>query len=254
MKAALPGLVIGLGGAVALLGTALVVRWSRHAESPPVRQPDAPLVQGAAQPGSRVRERLHELRAALALANTPPRPATSDRIPAAGPETVSQVTPLADAARPESKSGAKPTPLTATAPLDAFAKDLPMLAKIALHDTDPERRLMAVSLLSASESPQVIPVLVQVLSDQDEDVRMAAVESLADFTGEAPVDAIESALNDSSADIRYEALSVLADIGGERARRALENALNDPDPDVRGLAAGVLDLEQLYEPTPAASR
>jgi HEAT repeat protein len=128
--------------------------------------------------------------------------------------------------------------------------DIPALKKVALQDADPERRLTAVTLLGASEDPEVIPILTEVLKDQDEEVRMAALESLADFTDEAPVEAIEVALDDSVAENRFEALSILGDIGGDRARAAVEKALNDPDEEVRSLAEGILDLED-DEPTPS---
>ncbi len=133
-----------------------------------------------------------------------------------------------------------PTPISWA----GFPGDIPLLSKIALEDTDPDRRMVAVSLLSGSDNPQVIPILVQALSDPNEDVRMAAVESLEDFTGETPVDAIESALNDPSADIRFEALSVLGDVGGERARNAVQRALGDPDSDGRALAEEIVETNQ----------
>jgi HEAT repeat protein len=128
--------------------------------------------------------------------------------------------------------------------IQAQPEDIPTLKHMALHDADPQRRLAAVTLLGASDDPDIIPVLAQALSDQDEDVRMAAIQSLADFTGEAPLEAIESALNDPSPDVRYEALEVLSDIGGERARRAVERvAQSDPDEDVRELAESILEFD-----------
>ncbi len=134
--------------------------------------------------------------------------------------------------------------------LEEDPEDIPTMKKIALEDADPDRRLAAVTMLGASESPEAIPVLAQALSDSDEEVRMAALQALADFTDEPPVDAIENALNDPTPDIRFEALSLLADVGGDRARGAIEKALNDPDEDVRNLAEGILDMENVYEPAP----
>jgi hypothetical protein len=147
----------------------------------------------------------------------------------------------APAARPPAE--APEHDVQAGALVDPQPEDIPTLKTMALQDADPQRRLAAVTLLGASDDPNVIPVLAQALSDQDEDVRMAAIQSLADFTGEAPVDAIESALNDSSPDVRYEALEVLSDIGGERARRAVQRALNDPDEDVQELAQSILEFD-----------
>ena len=126
--------------------------------------------------------------------------------------------------------------------LDAVAEDIGALTKVAFGDPDPERRLAAVELLSATEDPQVITVLARSLADENEEVRMAALQALSDFTGEAPAVAIEGALHDPSADIRYEAISMLAEVGTDRARAAIQQALNDPDEDVRFLAESVLEL------------
>jgi hypothetical protein len=126
--------------------------------------------------------------------------------------------------------------------LDNAAEDIGALTKVAFGDPDPERRLGAVELLSATEDPQVITVLARSLADQNEEVRMAALQALSDFTGEAPAVAIEGALHDPSADIRYEAVSMLAEVGTDRARSAIQQALSDPDEDVRFLAESVLEL------------
>jgi hypothetical protein len=128
--------------------------------------------------------------------------------------------------------------------LDDASEDIGALTKVAFGDPDPERRLAAVELLSATEDPQVITVLARSLADQNEEVRMAALQALSDFTGEAPTVAIEGALHDSSPDIRYEAVSMLAEVGSDRARTAIQQALNDPDEDVRFLAESVLDLHK----------
>ncbi len=128
--------------------------------------------------------------------------------------------------------------------LEQAAEDIGALTKVAFGDPDPERRLAAVTLLSATEDPQVITVLARSLADQNEEVRMAALQALSDFTGEAPTVAIESALHDASPDIRYEAVSMLAEVGTERARTAIQQALTDPDEDVRFLAESVLEMRK----------
>jgi HEAT repeat protein len=128
--------------------------------------------------------------------------------------------------------------------LEQVAEDIGALTKVAFGDPDPERRLAAVTLLSATEDPQVITVLARSLADQNEEVRMAALQALSDFTGEAPTVAIESALHDASPDIRYEAVSMLAEVGTERARNAIQQALTDPDEDVRFLAESVLEMHK----------
>jgi hypothetical protein len=142
--------------------------------------------------------------------------------------------------QPGAPAGGQPGAL----PSDEDPDDIPSLTRTYQQDPDPERRLAAVTLLGASDDPQVIPILAQALSDKDEEVRLAAVQALSDFTGEAAVDAIEPALNDPSADIRYEALEVLADLDAERARPFVEKALNDPDEEVRTLAESLLALDE----------
>src|SRR5262249_34335350 len=130
--------------------------------------------------------------------------------------------------------------------------DIAALQSIATRDTDPERRLAAVTMLGASEDPTVVPTLAQALSDEDDEVRMAAIQSLSDFTGDAPIDLLAKVVvDDPSADNRYEALEALSDIGGDHAVNAIQKALNDPDEDVRALAEGMLDNEETFHSSAA---
>jgi len=157
--------------------------------------------------------------------------------------------PAAQPARPDD---AEPTPRPGVASdlppdaidLDDASEDISALTKVAFGDPDPDRRLAAVELLSATENPEVITVLARSLADENEEVRMAALQALSDFTGEAPTLAIEGALRDPSADIRYEAVSMLAEVGTDRARAAIRQLLNDPDEDVRFLAESVLEIHK----------
>jgi HEAT repeats len=203
-----------------------------------------PATHEPTKPNDRVRARLEQLRAEHAdwrdrgdIRVQPPRVQERRRPQGAG----------ADAA-PDSDSGE-----ASDTSFDEDVDDLPAMTKIALEDSDPDRRMTAITLLGTSENPEAIPVLAKALSDQDEEVRMAALQALSDFTDEPPVEAIQSALSDPAADIRFEALTILADVGSEPARIAIEKALNDTDPDVRNLAEGILDLENLYQPDPAAT-
>ncbi len=128
--------------------------------------------------------------------------------------------------------------------LDVDPDDIASLKQIALQDPDPDRRLTAVTLLGASDSPEAIPILGEALKDADEEVRLAAIQSLADMTDAAPVDLLgTAALADPSPDNRYEALEALADLGGPAARAYLEKALQDPDQDVAALAESLLELD-----------
>jgi len=229
--------------AVVVLGA---VFWLPGSQPPAVSDEDAQSARGLPS-SAQVQERLQQLGEARSRTardgqggkvDVPSRMDPKRNIGPAGP-------PSAPGANTQEDDGAEPPVRGVINPefIDPQPEDIPTLKTMALQDADPQRRLAAVTLLGASDDPDVIPVLAQALSDQDEDVRMAAVQSLADFTGEAPVDAIETALNDPSADVRYEALEVLSDIGGDRARRAVQRALNDPDEDVQELAQSILEFE-----------
>jgi hypothetical protein len=175
-------------------------------------------------------------------------------------QVATAVTPIEMKARgapqPVRPQDTEPTPrpgIAADLPPDAIdlddaSEDITALTKVAFGDPDPERRLAAVELLSATENPEVITVLARSLADENEEVRMAALQALSDFTGEAPTLAIEGALRDPSADIRYEAVSMLAEVDTERARSAIRQLLNDPDEDVRFLAESVLEIHKDAEP------
>jgi len=238
---------LGAGVAVAVLALLLVSRMGRQPEAPPSTEDVVP-VHGSMKEGDRIQQRLDQIRASHAAKSNPDaggKIAARDGAPAAKNMQRPRGSDAAGAAVPPDAAEDAP-------PFDEDPDDIPALKTIALGDPDPERRLSAVTMLGASEDPQVIPMLAQALSDQDEEVRMAALQALSDFTDEPPVEAIESALNDPSPDIRFEALDVLSDIGGERVQAAVEKALNDPDEDVRSLAEGIVDFEQLYEGTPGA--
>jgi hypothetical protein len=171
------------------------------------------------------------------------------------PRAVPQIN--ADASEPTPRPGVVTDLPPEAIDLEEASEDISALTKVAFGDPDPERRLAAVTLLSATEDPQVITVLARSLADQNEEVRMAALQALSDFTGEAIAVAIESALHDPSPDIRYEAVSMLAEVGTERARNAIRQALADPDDDVRFLAESVLEMRKAagggpHEPPVAA--
>jgi HEAT repeat protein len=164
------------------------------------------------------------------------------------PRAVPQVS--ADASEPTPRPGVVTDLPPEGIDLEEVSEDIGALTKVAFGDPDPERRLAAVTLLSATEDPQVITVLARSLADQNEEVRMAALQALSDFTGEAPAVAIESALHDPSPDIRYEAVSMLAEVGTDRARTAIRQALADSDDDVRFLAESVLEMDKADGGTP----
>lgn len=242
--------MIGVAAALAIVVVALFMR--PQTQSDKDSSAARPLQPVAREP-LKVSEQLHPRSDAQ-----PPPPHEARRAIAGDPiraQAAAAATPgrmklrAVEAARPDDT---EPTPRPGVAvdlppeaiDLDDASEDIGALTKVAFGDPDPERRLGAVELLSATEDPQVITVLARSLADQNEEVRMAALQALSDFTGEAPAVAIEGALHDPSADIRYEAVSMLADVGTDRSRNAIQQALTDPDDDVRFLAESVLELHK----------
>jgi hypothetical protein len=231
--------------------TVLLLRTGREADHPSAEPPKNSVHQRRSEQGQQRRRPFPEVRAPSTSGESAGRIEAQSQVPIVAERQ--QAIPRAATAVPVPKAAVRPpadVPQSANVPqgvqdkpipFDEDPDDIPALTRISLQDPDPDRRLAAVTLLGASDDPQVIPVLAQALSDKDEEVRLAAVQSLSDFTGEAAVDAIEPALNDTSADIRYEALEVLADLDAERARPFVKNALNDPDEDVRSLAESLLE-------------
>ncbi len=261
MRSSSVGIKVALGLVVAGALIVVVVRVGRQPE-PQRREetskPAASTEQGETRPAEslsrleRAQQRLQRLREARDSGSVAEKEPVHVR-PGTGAVAARGVRPTM--AREEGSAGGA----NAAAPADEEPEDdpdnIPALTHTALHDADPERRMTAVNLLSASEDVSVIPVLAEVLKeDSDPEVRMAALQSLSDFTDDAPaqvVDAAEIGLNDSDPEYRLEALGILADIGDDRARAVMEKALNDPDEEVRSMAEGILDIDQLYEPTPA---
>jgi len=242
--------MIGVAAAMAILAVVFFMRPQKESdEDSSAPRPLQPLVRAPLK----VSERLHPRSDA-----EPPPPREAQHASADAPIRA-QAAAAATAGRMKSRAveaahrdDTEPTPrpgVGADLPpeaidLDNASEDIGALTKVAFGDPDPERRLGAVELLSATEDPQVITVLARSLADQNEEVRMAALQALSDFTGEAPAVAIEGALHDPSADIRYEAVSMLAEVGTDRARSAIQQALTDPDDDVRFLAESVLELHK----------
>ena len=245
--------MIGVAAAVAIVVIVLFMRPRTQDEE----DSDAPRpLQPAALEPLKLSERLRGRSDAELPAARAARPGTAgERIMVRGAAvTPSKVNPHV-IPPPARGDDTEPTPRPGVASdlppdaidLDDAAEDIGALTKVAFGDPDPERRLAAVELLSATEDPQVITVLARSLADQNEEVRMAALQALSDFTGEAPATAIEGALHDPSADIRYEAVSMLAEVGTDRVRAAIQQLLNDPDDDVRFLAESVLELHKAPE-------
>jgi hypothetical protein len=240
-----PGIKIAAAAGAALI----IVLYARSSRTPD--HPDSVATTEIPAPRQQVEQRLRQLHAAHDRSSRERQPGTD----AAGGkiEAHGAVAPkVGRVQRPPLGAPAVPNGGAADQPddgdQDVDADDIPALKNIALRDTDPERRLAAVTMLGASEDPTAVPVLAQALSDEDDEVRMAAIQALSDFTGDAPIDLLSKvAVDDPSADNRYEALEALSDLGGERVLSTVQQALNDPDEDVRALAEGMLDNQDSYQ-------
>jgi len=249
MKRWPPGTLIGL---IAVVAVVALFGYSRFTQ--PSSEPATPPEGEAAQPPMKSADRLQQRLEQLREAHRSKLKGQADPIEArAGSVAPDQRMPRPKGAQPQGggENAGEPPQVGDAPPFDEDPDDIPALTNVALHDSDPERRLAAVTMLGSADDPQVIPTLAQALADQDDEVRMAALEALSDFTDEPPVDLIARAADDPSPDIRFEAIDVLSDIGGDHARGVIEKALNDPDEDVRSLAEGIIDFEQLYDPTPS---
>ncbi len=247
-----PGIKIAaLAGVVALV----IVLYARSGHQPPPGDSEQATAGDTSPARQQVEQRLKQLSAAHDR-TTQERQSAAGAVPGGQIDARGAVAPnlkRVPAQRPNGPAASNPSDPgeASAADLDVDPDDIPALKAIALKDTDPERRLAAVTMLGASEDPAVVPTLAQALSDEDDEVRMAAIQALSDFTGDAPIDLLSKVVvDDPSADNRYEALEVLSDLGGERAATAIQKALNDPDEDVRSLAEGMLDMEDTYQDEP----
>ncbi|MCX8073486.1 MAG: HEAT repeat domain-containing protein [Candidatus Binatia bacterium] len=255
---------------VGLLGVAAAASWYLFSREEPSAAPSTTATEEHQSLGAgRAEQRLRELRAAHESGGVGSGRAPNSGVVAGGPEGGRFQVPGSSGSGTGTKLKPKFGASAATGDLGEGAEgtgieepdpdDIPGLKRMALNDPDPDRRLAAVTLLGASDDPQAIPILAEVLKDQDEEVRLAAIQSLADMTGDVPVEVLgNAALSDPSPDNRYEALEALADIAGPAARPYLERALHDPDEDVASLAESLLELnideEEGASPPPAESQ
>lgn len=245
---------VAIGGAVALL---LILVFLRSGNEPePIGGPKPPEVDAKA--ADAVRQRLDQLRssrdgtvdvpaqapaAKMKVESKAPAPAAGG-MPARPPQPAA---PGGNMQRPPEQIPPAPHGgnVTGSGNVRDTVEDMATLKNMATSDKNPDRRLEAITLLGASEEPEVVPVLGQALSDEDPEVRLAAIQALADFTGDNAFDLLgKAATDDPEADNRYEALEALSDLEDERATIYARRALDDPDEEVRELAETMLGIEE----------
>lgn len=243
---------IAIGAALALLLIVLVLRSGEDAAPPAPKPPDVDMKAADA-----VRQRLEQLRASREQAGVAGEPAgkmKADSHVAGAPaaavpgRAVVPAAPAPAAEMPRAAEQIPPAPragnVTDAPSVRDAVEDMTVLKNMAINDKNVDRRLEAVTLLGATEEPDVVPVLGQALSDEDPEVRLAAIQALADFTGDGAFDYLVKAVTDDpEADNRYEALEALSDLEEDRATIYAKQALEDPDEEVRDLAESILGID-----------
>ena len=163
----------------------------------------------------------------------PGRAGDAPELPAAEPEDV------AEKANGEDEELQKP-------------EEMEELRSTLLTHPDPDERIGAVLMLTGTDSPEALDLLVEAGDDPDPEVRVAIVEALGDYSDQLNPDVMVPFLNDPDPDVRFEALGVIGDLEDPAAMVLVRGALKDPDEDVRTLAEGILGLSDHVEENPGA--
>ncbi|OZI11743.1 virulence factor [Bacillaceae bacterium SAS-127] len=109
---------------------------------------------------------------------------------------------------------------------DPTLEDLPVLT-LALADSKPAIRRLAVVYIGMIEDVQVLPLLTQALKDSTVTVRRTAGDCLSDLGFKEAISAMCEALNDKSKIVRWRAAMFLYEVGDETALPALKAVVDD---------------------------
>ncbi|KAB7708982.1 virulence factor [Bacillus aerolatus] len=115
---------------------------------------------------------------------------------------------------------------------DPAEDDLPIL-KLALADSKPAIRRLAVVYIGMIEDKKVLPLLYQGLTDKTVTVRRTAGDCLSDLGFKEAIPAMCDSLQDKSKIVRWRAAMFLYEVGDETALPALKQAENDPEFEVQ---------------------
>ncbi|MED4714978.1 conserved virulence factor C family protein [Bacillus badius] len=110
--------------------------------------------------------------------------------------------------------------------------DLPVL-QLALSDSKPAIRRLAVVYIGMIEDKKVLPLLYEGLNDPTVTVRRTAGDCLSDLGFEEAIPAMCKALEDKSKIVRWRAAMFLYEVGDETALPALKQAENDQEFEVQ---------------------
>lgn len=227
--------VVGAAAAV-LIAIAVLVRSGDDpvaSGGPAAPAPRLRPAGGAAAPeerSQRVEERLGTLRAEHERKQAEAAPAASERQAPTASEKSRQLRSQAEDAMLVEEGDDDP-------------EEIAEARETLLNDEDPDERIGAILMLTGSEGPESMRLLMEAMDDPDAEVRLAVVEALGDRVEELTPGLLVKPLRDPDPEVRFEAVSVLGDMedNGE-ALELVRQATEDPDADVSTLAKGILDL------------
>ncbi|MBE0599182.1 MAG: HEAT repeat domain-containing protein [Desulfuromonadales bacterium] len=114
----------------------------------------------------------------------------------------------------------------------------------AVHDADPQLRLLAAQSLGQIGDAAAIAPLMQTLADEAEEVRATAMRALTLLSNRYPRETLQiltPLLDHSDAEQRMYAVTALAGLAGEEVERHLALAMKDESPLVRRAAVRAFD-------------
>ena len=228
--------VIG-GAAVVLLAIMLFTGGSDEAPAPGAATklaPDARSRSGAAPAdarSNRVEDRLGTLRAEYERRQAESAPAVSQReVPTASEKSERMRQAAEDQVVAEEESDDDP-------------EEIAEARETLFNNEDPDERIGAILMLTGSEGPESMRLLMEAMDDPDAEVRLAVVEALGDRVEEINPGLLSKPLRDADPEVRFEAVSVLGDMENNTEALELErSATEDPDEDVKALAEGIMDF------------
>jgi hypothetical protein len=128
---------------------------------------------------------------------------------------------------------------------DDDPEELAEARETLFNNQDPDERIGAILMLTGSEGPESMRLLMEAMDDPDAEVRLAVVEALGDRVEELTPGLLSKPLRDADPEVRFEAVSVLGDMeNNTEALDLVKSATEDPDEDVRALAEGIMDFSE----------
>jgi len=105
--------------------------------------------------------------------------------------------------------------------------------KRLINNTNPNIREKIITVLGNIDTPDIIPILIPILSDQADILRIKAINTLYKFHDERVVHHIIKSLKDTNPKVRLAAVRALGELGDQQAFYNLLAAMQDEDMAVR---------------------